>query len=93
MTTEYITGQLVRVDAAWTDLSGNAIDPTAVMCTVTDPDGVGTTYTYGDGAEIVRDAVGSYHIDINADSAGYWRYRWYSTGTGQAAARGGFVVR
>jgi hypothetical protein len=49
--------------------------------------------TYGVGAELVKDSTGVYHVDIDADEAGKWLYRFYSTGTGQASSSiGEFIV-
>ena len=93
MTTEYDIGDLARVTAAFTDgATGAAIDPTAVELTYKDPSGILTTLVYGVGA-ISKDSVGNYHADINVTLAGTWTYRWFSTGTGQAASEGLFLVR
>jgi len=41
----------------------------------------------------VKAAVGSYYTDVVATDAGIWYYRFYSTGTGQAAGETSFRVR
>lgn len=59
-----------------------------------------TDHAYTDSpADIVRDDVGEYHLDITADSANvgkpalnYWSFRFQSQGTGQAAEEGRFRV-
>lgn len=50
------------------------------------------SYTYLTDVQIVRSSAGNYHVDLNADEQGIWILRWYSTGTGQAAAEDEFVV-
>lgn len=88
----YPVGNTIRVTAAFTNSAGTAIDPTAVYCTVLSPAGVTTTYQYGVDGALIKDSTGNYHLDIDASSAGEWRYRWYSTGTGKAAEESVFWV-
>lgn len=92
MANSYDLGDLVRVTAVFTNSSGTAIDPTVVICKYKDPSGNTTTLTYGTDVALVKDSVGNYHTDINCDEAGDWLYRWYSTGTGQAAEQHWFRV-
>ena len=83
-------GSLVRLEATFTSKkTGRKVDPTTVVAIVTRPSGADTTYTSPD---VVRDAEGEYHYDINADTGGPWFWRWESTGTGQAALNGHFHV-
>jgi hypothetical protein len=89
----YVKGNLVRVSASFTNEAGAALDPTVVKCVVLEPgDVLATTYTYGTDVAVVKDSTGHYHLDIDADEAGEWRYRWYSTGTGQSASEGLFMA-
>lgn len=82
----YAEGKLVRLTGTFSNSAGTAIDPDVVKVVVQDPAGTTTTYVYGTDAEVVKDSVGTYHIDVDTtDSAGIWYYRWYSTGTGQTA--------
>lgn len=93
MTTTYDKGDLVRAAAAFTTTAGAATDPSAVFAKYTTPAGTVTTLTYGVDAALVKDSTGNYHVDIDASSVGTWTYRFYSTGTGQAAAEGEFFVK
>jgi ferredoxin-NADP reductase len=68
------------------------IDPTTVRFSVRDPNGTVTTYLYGTDVQIVKSSTGNYYVDVNGNSDGYWVYRFYSSGTGQAAAESGFYV-
>ena len=88
----YDKGDLVRVTGTFTNAAGTAIDPAVVKFQFITPAGVTTTYTYGTDAEVVRSATGVYYVDINASQTGTYRYRFYSTGMGQAAAEGNFRV-
>jgi hypothetical protein len=82
----YNKGDLVRVSAAFTNAAGTAVDPTAVYAQYRSPNGTLTTLVYVTDEELVKDSTGNYHVDISADQAGYYSYRFYSTGTGQAAS-------
>jgi hypothetical protein len=63
-----------------------------VKVSVRTPGRVVTTYTYGVDVAVVKDSTGNYHIDIDANAAGTWHARWFSTGTGQAAEEMEFFV-
>jgi hypothetical protein len=82
----YHVGDLITVSAAWTDGNDVATDPTAVYCQYNDPSDNTTTLQYLVDAALERDSAGNYHVDIDADEEGIWRYRFYSTGSGQAAS-------
>lgn len=92
MANRYDVGDLVRASGSFTNAAGTAVDPTAVFAKYKDPAAAVTTLTYGVDAALVRDSAGNYHVDINANLAGHWCYRFYSTGTGQAAEEGTFIV-
>ena len=92
MSETFDIGDLVRLKAAFTDAeSGAAIDPDTVAFRVREPDGTLTDYAYP--AEVTKTAVGAYQVDVDADQAGSWRWRVFSTGNGQAAEEDGFTVR
>ena len=88
-------GDLVRVTATFTDPDDNdaPIDPEVVNVTFRDPSGNITTWVYDTDEEVVRSAEGIYYADIDADEAGTWEYRWWSTGSGQAAEAKKFKIR
>lgn len=92
MANEYDKGDVVRCSATFTNAAGTPIDPTAVIFKFKTPASAITTYTYGVDAELVKDDTGDYHVDIDANAVGVWAYRFYSTGTGQAADEDIFVV-
>jgi hypothetical protein len=89
----YVSGSLVRVSGAFTGNNGAVLDPTVVKVAVLEPGAiVPTVKTYGTDAEVVKDGTGQYHLDIDANTSGVWRYRWFSTGNGQAANESAFEV-
>lgn len=95
MINKYDIGDVVRVECSFTNPKNAdaAIDPSVVKLTVKPPNAVGVVYTYGVDSEVIKDGVGEYHADINVTASGWWYYRWWSTGTGQAAEEGKFEVR
>lgn len=92
----YDKGDLVRVSTGtngFTDaISGDPLDPDTVKFSYKTPSGTVTTLTYGPDEEIVKDATGKYHVDLDANEAGFWWYRWHSEGNGQAADESRFQV-
>jgi hypothetical protein len=90
----YATGSLVRLTASFTSADdGSAIDPDGVTLRVKPPSGVAVTYTYLVDVGLVRDMLGSFHFDVDATAQGRYFYHWKSTGAGQAAFDGEFVVK
>lgn len=85
-------GDIVVISALFETAAGADIDPTAVFCKVRDPSGNVSTLQYGVDGALVKDSIGNYHADIDADEAGTWYYRFYSTGTGKAADESSFEV-
>ena len=55
-------------------------DPDDVFFDVMAPDATIDTYEFGVDTEVVKDAVGVYHIIVPVDADGWWRVR--SRGTG-----------
>jgi hypothetical protein len=93
MANTYEKGDLVRVTGTWTDTDGSAVDPSAVFTSYTDPSNVQVDLEYGVDAALKKSGTGIYYVDVDADETGTWYYRFYSTGTGQAANETFFDVR
>lgn len=89
--TKYDVGDLARITGTWTDASGK-IDPDVVRFECHSPSGVAVVYEYGVDTELVRDSLGVYHADVSIVESGWWYYRFWSTGSGQAAQEGGIKV-
>jgi len=92
MPNSYDVGDRVRVDASFTDASKAKTDPTTVTFKYKDPSGNVTTEQYGSG-NVVKDATGDYHLEIDLDEAGRWDYRAEGAGAVKAAGEGDLVVR
>lgn len=88
----YIPGEVARLTLAVTSVAGAAADPGALRLKVKPPSGTVATYTYGGGAEIVRDTVGAYHADIQLTTAGLWAWRWELDTPNAGAAEGAVAV-
>ena len=89
----YFLGALVRVTGTFTDANLVAVDPTIVRFKYRKP-GSATTVTlvYLTDASLVRTGAGVYYVDLDADTAGNWSYRWEGTGTYQCATENQFNV-
>jgi hypothetical protein len=90
---EYDDDGVAIATTGFQDLAGTLLDPTVVKLSFKTPAGVTTTYIYGTDAQLVKVSTGKYYVDLNANAAGTWYYRWWATGTGQAAEERQFVVR
>lgn len=90
---EFDIGDAVRCSAEFRNLAGALTDPTTVSVSVKTPAGVITTKVYGTDAEVIRESAGKFYIDVDATAAGVWFYRFFSTGTGKAAAERQFNVK
>lgn len=78
----------VNIQAAGVDA-----DPTGLAFTITEPDGVATTWTYGTDAQVVKDSVGDYHADWPVAKPGRHFWRWAATGAAVGAEAGEFWAR
>lgn len=86
----YNLGAVVTLSTTITTPAGALTDPSTLTLTVTAPDGTPATYALG---ALVKDAVGTYHLDVVPAVAGHHTYRWVSTGTAAGATSGSFDVR
>lgn len=88
----YDKGDKVRVSGVFTNAAGSAVDPDVVRFKYRAPGASTVTLVYGTDAALVKDSTGNYHADVDCAASGVLRYRWESTGSGQAAAEGEFVI-
>ena len=91
MPATYIQGSLVRVSVIFT-VSGVLTDPSIVRLKYKNPAGTTTTWVYLTDAQLVRDGVGQYRADIDANAGGTWNWRWEGTGAAQGADQDTFTV-
>lgn len=85
-------GSLVRLTAEFTDADDAAIDPDTVRVRWQSPDLSFALRVYLTDTDVIRDAAGKYHCDVDASDPGEWQFRWEGTGAGQAAEQGKFTV-
>ena len=85
----YDVGDIIRITGSFTDLAGTLVDPSTVSLKLKNG---GTLMTLAYPADIQRSSTGVYYYDLNVTLPGTWKWRWYSTGTGQAAEEGSFTV-
>jgi len=87
----YKLGQKVRCSVDFT-VDDVLTDPTTVTCKVKDPSANISTYVYGTDEELVKDAVGQYHLDVVSDAQREWVFRFEGTGTCTAVEELSFIV-
>lgn len=75
----YRLNEVVKIDTTF-KVSDVLTDPTTVTLAVTNPSGTITTYLYGTNVELVKDSVGTYHLNVTANQLGLWQYVWTGTG-------------
>ena len=85
-------GDRVRIEGVFRNIDKVKVDPGVVKFQIKDPTGVVREWVFGSNIEVVQDGLGTYHFDQDADIAGWWHYRIFSTGSGKAAIEGSFRV-
>ena len=89
---EFHRGDFVTVRGVFTDENGDPLDPDAVIVQIVNPSGVASSATYGVDSGLIKVSPGVYDFGISADLSGVYRYRWLSTGIGQAAEFDAFLI-
>ncbi len=92
----YPLGQPITLPTTVRDAAtGALVDPTTLTATIRKPDGTDLpAYTYPAGV-VVRDALGTFHLDVPAADLAvvdHYKYKWMSTGPGAGVAVGSFDV-
>jgi len=89
----YVRGTLARIAISIKNAAGTDVDPTTgPTVKYRNPAGTVTTKVYPTDTEVVKDSVGDFHIDVDADSEGKWSYYWSGIGTNKGADKGEFIV-
>jgi len=89
---EYIKGTDVICEVKFRNAERKLADPTVVIFKSEDPNNNVVTYQFGSGTEVIKDGVGMYHVNVDANLVGEWTYRFEATGTGKAADEDKFRV-
>mgnify|MGYP001605675228 CR=1 FL=1 len=82
----YDFGNSVQLQGAFRDGDGVLYDPSAVKISYRDGANTLTTKVYGVDEEIVQVSTGIYTINVFANHAGTWYYRWFSDTSGAEVA-------
>ena len=84
----------VRLRVLFTDVNDAAVDPTEITIIHRDPNGVEVTEIYNGGAgNVVKAAVGDYHLLLTPAVSGKWAWRGEGTDTPNAQGEKIFYVR
>lgn len=94
----YAFGSRIQIETTFTDDTGDTANPTNVYCTIREPDGTETIYTYGTDPEIEHPSKGVFNIEITGDQEGKYVYWWHTDipaplDTVQATDEGHFRIR
>ena len=92
ITTQANIDDLVVCSAAFTS-SGTPVDPGTVRALVKAPDSSVQVYAYGTDNNLYKDGLGAYHLNVYANQAGTWTYRFEGLGSYAGAAEATFTVR
>jgi hypothetical protein len=93
MSSSLDVGDVVRLAATFTDVSGSPAIPATVVCRIQNGSASEVaTYVFGSGT-LVATGSGAYQVDHLIDSPGQWRYRFQGSGSHQAAEEFTFHVR
>ena len=84
MPDKWLVGEAARLSITIANMAAQAVDPAALRLKLRAPDGSLQTLTYGAGAEIVCDALGSYRADVLLSTPGAWSWRWETDGPASA---------
>ena len=87
----FTEGDLVRVSVLFL-VDDSPLDPNVVTLRYKNPAGTITVWVYLTDAQVVRDSVGLFRADINANAGGVWSFRWEGTGPAQGAGQDTFTV-
>lgn len=91
---KYYVDTTLRLNVAFTDQNGAAIDPSTVTFETMSPRNLRSTYVYGTSSQIGKASTGNYYADIVPDEPGRWQFRWVTTGTGTAIVQeGDFIIQ
>lgn len=82
-----------RITNTFTNLAGDATDPTAVTCNVKSPSGTTTVYTYGTDANLTKLETGVYALDLPLTESGCYKWKFNGTGALIASDQGRINVR
>jgi uncharacterized protein YfaS (alpha-2-macroglobulin family) len=90
---EFDYGDTINVHGEFRDPDGVLADPQTVKFSVKKPGSPISTKTFGVDIDVIKDAVGKYHLALDLNVEGVWSARSFSEGTLKAAAEMRFKVK
>jgi hypothetical protein len=87
----YSYGSTIRVSAQFA-YGGLPFDTIEVKCSVIKPNTGTVLYVYGQDAEIVREGIGQFYIDLNANEVGGWSVIFYYSASASISGQTSFTV-
>lgn len=93
MAKQFDIGDITRLTVTFKNLAGTVVDPTTVKIQIKLPTDAFLEYTYLTGIEVIKDSVGTYHIDFLITQGGLHYYKWTGTGAVYAAEESQFFVK
>lgn len=84
MPNEYDIGDVVRLKGVFSSTNSTALTPTEVTFWVEAPSSTVLALNTGSGS-VINPTSGTYYLDVVVTTTGVWKYRIFSTGTGQTA--------
>jgi hypothetical protein len=88
----YFKDQILRISVEFRDNNEDLADPTTIDFSYRVDHGAITAYEYGEDAEIVRDSLGVYYIDVLLDTSGNYSYHFIAGGAIENAIEDTFRV-
>jgi hypothetical protein len=86
----YDKGDKVRVTGRF---ANGTVDPTTLTAKISNPSGTVTTYVYGADAQLVRESLGVFYVDVSLTAPGTWLVAFVGTGVAEAAELHELYVR
>lgn len=88
----YDVGDKIRITATFVTIAG-AADPTTVTFRFYIKSNLISEHVFGVDPDVIRDAVGVYHIDYTIPTPARWSYQTIGTGAVVASDWGHFVAQ
>lgn len=92
MANKYDIGKIVRLSVEFKDAVGTFVDPGQVFLKIRDSFGVVIIKQFGVDGDLIKDAVGRYHLDQEATKEGIWFYRFEGKVSNKSATETAFQV-
>ena len=91
----YDEGEVVTLSMSFTDRGGAPVSPTTILVQLRDPVTREITEFAETALEMVEDAEGEWHIDVETRNfhEGVWAYKVYAEGDSASAREWAFIIK